>query len=136
MKKFKEKMTGGFKYDMRNLLIFHPTTQKSENSRSMDYFCPKYMRFELKNIQGSHFSWYWTVMQNLSKPWSCGFKNGTRGIVWTFIRALESLKNCTLMGSFCPKHMFQLETFRRIMCHDTQGWCKIKKKWLVSWKMT
>ena len=30
--KFKEKLTCGFKYDMRNLVNFHPTTQKSENS--------------------------------------------------------------------------------------------------------
>ena len=49
-----------------------------------------------------------------------------RGIGWTFIRAPKSLKNCTLMGSFCPKHMmFQLEHFREIMCHDTEGCCKI-----------
>ena len=40
------------------------------------------------------------------------------GIGWTFIGALKSLKNCTLIGSFYPKHiMFQLETFRGIICH-------------------
>ena len=45
---------------------------------------------------------------------------------WTFIRALKSLKNCILMGSFCLKHiMFQLENFRGIMCHNTEGWYKI-----------
>ena len=33
---------------MRNLVNFHPTTQKSENFTPMGYFCPKYMRFELK----------------------------------------------------------------------------------------
>ena len=27
---FKEKLTSGFKYDMRNLVNFHPTTQKSQ----------------------------------------------------------------------------------------------------------
>ena len=27
---------------------FHPSTQKFKNFTSMDYFCPKYMRFELK----------------------------------------------------------------------------------------
>ena len=32
------------------------------------------------------------------------------GIGWNFITALKSLKNCTLMGSFCPKHIiFQLK---------------------------
>ena len=51
------------------------------------------------------------------------------GIGWTFIRVLKSLKNCPLMGSFCPKHiMFQVKIFRGIMCHDTEEWCKIKKK--------
>ena len=33
--KFKEKPTCSFKYDMRNLVNFHPTTQKSENFFSM-----------------------------------------------------------------------------------------------------
>ena len=33
--KFKEKLTCDFKYDMRNLVSFHPTTQKSENFFSM-----------------------------------------------------------------------------------------------------
>ena len=40
--KFKEKLTCGFKYDMRDLVNFHPTTQKSENFTLMGYFCPKY----------------------------------------------------------------------------------------------
>ena len=53
--KFKEKLTYGFKYDMRNLVNFHPTTQKSKNFISMAYFCPKYMRFELKNTEESSF---------------------------------------------------------------------------------
>ena len=50
--KFKEKVTFGFKYDMRNLVNFHPTTQKSENFTSMGSFCPKYVRFELKKYKG------------------------------------------------------------------------------------
>ena len=49
--KFKEKLTCGFKYDMRNLVNFHPTTQKSKNFTPMGYFCPKYMRFELKKYR-------------------------------------------------------------------------------------
>ena len=53
--KFKEKLTYDFKYDMRNLVNSHPTTQKSENVTSMGYFCPKYMRFELKKYRGVIF---------------------------------------------------------------------------------
>ena len=40
-------------------------------------------------------------------------------LLWTFIRALKSLKNCTLMGSFCPKH---------IICHNTKNDAKFKKE--------
>ena len=38
--KFKEKLTCGFKYDMKNLVNFLPTTQKSENLFWMGSFCP------------------------------------------------------------------------------------------------
>ena len=53
--KFKEKLTCSFKYDMRNFVNFHPTAKKSENRTSMGYFCPKYMRFELKKQSGVIF---------------------------------------------------------------------------------
>ena len=36
--RFKEKLTCGFKYDMRNLVNFDPTTQKPENFISMGFF--------------------------------------------------------------------------------------------------
>ena len=36
--RFKEKLTFIFKYDMRNLVNFHPTTQKSENFTPMGSF--------------------------------------------------------------------------------------------------
>ena len=50
--KFEKKLILGFKNDMKNLVNFHPTTQKSKNFTSMGYFCPKYMRFELKKYRG------------------------------------------------------------------------------------
>ena len=53
--KFEEKLTLGFKNDMKNLVNFHPTTEKSKNFTSMGYFCPKYMRFELKKCRGVIF---------------------------------------------------------------------------------
>ena len=53
--KFKEKLTFGFKYDMKNLVNFHPTTQKSKSFTSMRYFCAKYMRLELKKYRGGIF---------------------------------------------------------------------------------
>ena len=53
--KFKENLICGFKYDMRNLVSFHPTTQKSKNLTSMCSFHPKDIRFELR-IQRSYLS--------------------------------------------------------------------------------
>ena len=53
--KFKEKLTCGFKYDMRNFVNFHPATQQSENFTSMGSFCLNYIRFELKRFRGVVF---------------------------------------------------------------------------------
>ena len=55
------------------------TTQKSEKFTSMGYVCLKYMRLELNKYRGVtfHDAEQWTVMQNLNKPWPCGFKNDT-----------------------------------------------------------
>ena len=53
--KFEEKLTFGFENDMKNLVNFHPTTGQSKNFTSMDYFCPTYMRFELKKYRGVMF---------------------------------------------------------------------------------
>ena len=53
--KLKEELTLGSKNDTRNLVNFHPTTQKSKNFTLMGYFCPNYMRFELKKYRGVIF---------------------------------------------------------------------------------
>ena len=59
------------------------------------------------------------------KPWPCGFNNGMRNWV-NFHFIFKSLKNCTLMGSFSPEHiMFHLKSFKGIICHVTEEWCKI-----------
>ena len=50
----KEKLTCGFKYDMRNFVNFHPTNQKSKNFTSVGYF-KFYMTFELKNTEELSF---------------------------------------------------------------------------------
>ena len=88
-------------------------------------FCPKYTRFELQKYRG-------VIMHDAEqtcKIWinpDLVASKMAREIGWTFIRAIKSLKNCTLMGSFCLRYiMFQLESFIGIICHDTEGWCKI-----------
>ena len=51
----KNKLIFGSKEDIRTLVNFDPTTQKSKNFTSMGYFCPKYMRFDLKKYRGFLF---------------------------------------------------------------------------------
>ena len=41
--KFKEKLTSGFKYDMKNLVNFHSNNQKPQNFTSVCTFFPKYL---------------------------------------------------------------------------------------------
>ena len=53
--KFEEKLTLGSKNDMRNLVNFHPTTQKCKNLTSIGYFCPNYMRLGIKKYRGVIF---------------------------------------------------------------------------------
>ena len=53
--KFMKKLTCNFKYDTRNLVKFHPITQKSEIFTSMGSFYPKYITFELKNTKELSF---------------------------------------------------------------------------------
>ena len=53
--KFEEKLSLCFKNEMKNLVNFQPTTEKSINFTLMGYFCTKYMRFELKKYRGIIF---------------------------------------------------------------------------------
>ena len=48
--KFKGKLTCSLKNDIRNLVKFHASSQKSKNL--MDSFCPKYIMFEPNNYTG------------------------------------------------------------------------------------
>ena len=46
-----------------------------------------------------------------------------------FHPTLESLKVCTLMGSFWPKYtMFELKYYRVLLCYYTEGWTNIYRK--------
>ena len=74
---------------------------------------------------------------NLKENWLVTWKM-TLGIWLIFMRAVESLKNCTLIGSFHPKHIkIYMKKNRRVMSHDTEKWCKVWRK-TESWfqKMT
>ena len=129
-------MTCSFKYDMRNFVNFHLTTQKFQNFASMGYFCPKYLRSELEKYGGVTFHnteqwckiWINPDLVVSKMAWVIG---------WTFIKVLKNLKNCTLMGSFWPKDIFSPRKFQR----DYMSWHwrvmqNLKENRLVAWKMT
>ena len=103
------------------MVSFHPTSQKSENLFSMGSFGPKYIGLSYKYTEELYFvtlnsdtKFKLTLVSKMA--WEIG---------WAFIRTLKSLKNCTLMDSFCTKHMFQPENFIGIKWHDTEEWCKV-----------
>ena len=73
----------------------------------------------------SYLSWHWRIMQNLKKNWLVVWKI-TWGIWKIFIKALDSVKIGTFLGSFCPKcKMHKLKIYRGVMCNDTEEWWKI-----------
>ena len=53
--KSKRNRTGGFKYDMKDLMNSQTSTLKFENFTSMRSFCLKHIRFELKQYRGVIF---------------------------------------------------------------------------------
>ena len=123
-KKFKERLTCGFKYDIRNWLNFYPTTQKSRNFSSMCSFWRKYIRLELGKYRWGTFhdagQWYKIRINSdlLVSKWhdKLGKLSLDNLKVWKLY-----LRRC-----FCPNDlMFRLENFRGIMCHVTERWLKI-----------
>ena len=77
----------------------------------------------------------WRVIQNLKKSWFV-VSNMTR-IWWILTRALESLKYCTLIESFCAKYItFNLKSTEGYLSWHWRVIKNLKKSWLVVWKMT
>ena len=78
-----------------------------------------------KEVQRSYLSWHWRVIQNLKENRLVVWRMRWR--IWEiFIKALESVKSGTLMGSFCPKwKMYELKIYREVICHDNEEWYKI-----------
>ena len=112
--KFKRKLTCGLKNDIRNLVNFHASSQKSENL----YFDVLLLSIAYKvsawKVQ-NYLSWHWKEIQTLKKNWLFIWKM-TWGIWWTLTWAVESLKICTLMGYFCRKYvMFELKRYRGVV---------------------
>ena len=135
--KFKEKLTCGFKYIWhRNLVNFHPTTQKFENFTLMGYFCPRYTRFELKKYRGVIFYdtdqwckilkmltlWFQKWHEEFGELPSLGHPK-----VWTlYIDVLFLFKTYTV-----SVWNFQ----RNYVSWQWKVLQSLNKNWLVGWKM-
>ena len=67
-------------------------------------------------------------MQNVKENWLLAWKM-TKEIWLVFMRAVESLKICTLIGSFCQNHVkLLMKKYRKVTSHDTEEWCKVWRK--------
>ena len=75
----------------------------------------------------NHSSVSWDISPLYFFSWNfMYFQQKEPNIWWNFTWALESLKFCTLMGSFCPDSInFQLKKYWRVISHDTEKWCKV-----------
>ena len=116
--KFEEKLTLGFKNDMRNLVNFNASIGKSGNlhfeSNDVLLLSITY-KVSAWKVQKNYLSWHWKKIQTLKKNWLFIWKM-TWGIWWTLTWAVESLKICTLMGYFCRKYvMFELKRYRGVV---------------------
>ena len=118
--KFGEKLTLDSKNDMRNLVNFNANSGKSEN-----------VHFNVLLLSKVCYAWAKKVQRRMNNDAKFeeklifALKNGMRNLA-NFEPTLESLKICTLMGSFWPKYiMSELKNYRGVMCHDAKGWSNI-----------
>ena len=136
---FKEKLTCGFKYDMRNLVNFQPTTQKSKNFTVMGYFCPKYRKFEVKKKRErgviSHGTEQWCKIWETLTLW---FQKWHEEL--GELSSLEHPKVWKLYidGLFLSKaYTVSVRKFQRnYVSWHWRVLQSLNKNWLVAWKMT
>ena len=66
--KFEEELTC-FKIDMRSLMSFYPSTQKSQNLHFNGILLNKVYNVWVKKVQRNNVWWHWRLMQNLKENW-------------------------------------------------------------------
>ena len=119
--KFKEKLTCGFKYDIKDLVNF-----------------PKYIRSELKKIQRGYLSWHWTVMQKLNKRCDLGVSKMTfEELGWVSLEDSKVWKIVHWWALLSKKYNFSVKTFQRNYVSWHWKLMQIlKENWHVAWKIT
>ena len=66
---FKEKLTGGLKNDIRNLINFHASSRKSENLHFDGLVLSKAYKVLDEKVRKSYVSWHWRVIQRKANSW-------------------------------------------------------------------
>ena len=99
--KFEEEPTYCCKKDMRSLVNFNLSTQKSQNLKFHGLLTSKVCKEALEKLQKSYVSSHWTVMQNLRKGLLVPAKM-IWGIWQIFMKSLKRLKIDSLVSSLCP----------------------------------
>ena len=59
----KEKLIGGLKNDLKNLINFHASSRKSENLQFDGLVLTKAYKFLDEKVQNSYVSWHWRVIE-------------------------------------------------------------------------
>ena len=127
MQNFKKNWLVPWKMTYGIWLIFMRAAESVKIFTLMGFFCPKYRRWKWKDakVQKSYVSWHWRVMESLKKNRLLVAKK-TWGNCWILMRAVPSLKICTLMCYFFWKYfMFEPKKCRGVICHNSEKWCKI-----------
>ena len=125
--KIKVKLTCSFKYGMRNFDNFHPTTQKPKNVTLTGYFCPKYIRFELKNPEELSFM---TLHNDAKFEWilTLWFQKWHEKLNELLLEHSKSEK-LYIDGLFWQKQiMLQLEISEELCAMKLKGYAKFKGK--------
>ena len=104
---------------------------KSEKLYFDGFLLYKAYNVSARKCQRNYVSWHWKVMQNLKENWLVAWKM-TKETWLIFMRAVECLKICALIGCLCPKHTKW--KYERVMSHDTEEWFKVWRKKMVGSK--
>ena len=93
-----------------------------ENLRNSSCHFPKHKLVFIQILH--HSSGSWDIIPQYFFSWNLLYFQRKEPIKvqisWNLMWAFESLKLCTLMGSFCPNHVqFQ---HRRVISHETEEW--------------
>ena len=126
---FERKLICDLKNDTRNLVNFHASSRKPENSQFDRILLSKAYKDLDEKAQKSYVSWYWKVMQGLKKKLILGSKNFNASSSKS-----ENLHFDVILLSIAHK----VSTKKLQNNYNSWHWKKIqtlKKNWLFIWKM-